>query len=214
MVNKKYMYISWANAVKLSLKLASIISLNGYRPDAIIAISRGGLVPARIVSDALNIEEVYSVKASLWGITGRKYRDVHIAETYLPIKRKKILIIDDVVDSGKTIKRVVKYIKKYDPSDIATGVLHVKPTAKYMPDYFSEKLEKWIWIIYPWTIYETIFSIVFKETQCRIAQLSDEEILDYFSKETAVDIENYFKEFINVTRIPYINTLCSEYFQE
>ena len=89
----KFLYVTWPDAIALSLKLASIIEQDNYRPNAIVAISRGGLVPARIISDALNIEEVYSIKASLWGIFGKKYKDVQIKDTYLPIKGKEKVVV-------------------------------------------------------------------------------------------------------------------------
>jgi len=66
----KYVYISWGEAIKLTFELAEKLLMSKYLPNSIVAISRGGLIPARILSDVINVDEVYSIKASLWGVAG------------------------------------------------------------------------------------------------------------------------------------------------
>jgi len=204
------MYVSWEEAVILSLKLGSKILKSGYRPDSIIAISRGGLVPARVISDLLNIERVFSLKASLWGIGGKKYDDVVIYSMYLPIKGDNTLIVDDVVDTGSTLHKITKYIEKFNPESIKTAVLHLKPSAKYVPDYYSMKLGNWIWIIYPWTVYETIYSIIYNKIGCRDGlELDEKEIMDLFYQETGIKLDEKYIKFLSDSKINYIKYLCS-----
>ena len=206
----KYMYISWEEAVELSLKLGSKILESSYRPDSIIAISRGGLIPARIISDLLNIDRVFSLKASLWGIGGKKYDDVVIYSMYLPIKGDNTLIVDDVVDTGATLHKITKYVGKFEPKTIKTAVLHIKPSAKYIPDYYVKKLNNWIWIIYPWTMYETIYSIIYNKVGCRDSlELGEKEIVDLFYQETGIRLDEKYIKFLNDSKINYIKYLCS-----
>ncbi|MCD6488150.1 MAG: hypothetical protein J7K21_02875, partial [Desulfurococcales archaeon] len=130
---------------------------------------------------------------------------------YLPIKGKEILIVDDVVDTGNTLHEVIKYIStRYRPSTIKTSVLHVKPTSKYLPDYYSVKLNKWLWIIYPWTLYETLFSILYKEYGCNIKAMASDKLLYLFYKKTMIKIEDTYGDLLNTLRRTYENALCKD----
>lgn len=206
----RYIYISWDDAVNLSLRLSKLV-LNEYIPDCIVAISRGGLVTARIVSDVGGIEDVYSVKASLWGVGGKVSEDVIIHETELPINGLRVLIVDDVVDTGLTLSKVANYIRRFAPRDVRTAVLHVKPTSKYMPNYYVDKLNEWMWIIYPWTTCEVISSIIYKELGCNALKLGGDELLMKFNELTGVDISNTtYRNLINIALRRYLDKLCRD----
>jgi len=58
--------VTWDEVVEWSTRLAEIIKEDKYQPDVIIAIARGGLVPARIVADVLGVMDVLSIKVEHW----------------------------------------------------------------------------------------------------------------------------------------------------
>ncbi|MGC9130407.1 MAG: phosphoribosyltransferase, partial [Pyrobaculum sp.] len=64
----KVRFITWAEGIALSEALARRVEESGYRPEVIIAISRGGLVPARIISDVLGVDDVISMGVKYWGL--------------------------------------------------------------------------------------------------------------------------------------------------
>ena len=76
------------------------------------------------------------------------------------LKDKKLLIVDDVSDTGGSFDFTVNLIKKKGITNFKTATLHHKPWSIFKPDYFIEEIDKWI--IYPWEIGETIRSIMRK----------------------------------------------------
>ncbi|EQD37993.1 Phosphoribosyltransferase domain protein, partial [mine drainage metagenome] len=112
--------VTWEEIVDWCLSLRSSIVVD-YQPDSIIGLSRGGLVPARLLSDYLWIKDLFSVKTEHWGITASKDGEARIsADVSLPVKGRKVLIVDDITDTGSSMKLAVDTIKKLGPASIKT----------------------------------------------------------------------------------------------
>ncbi|RLG82866.1 MAG: phosphoribosyltransferase, partial [Thermoprotei archaeon] len=97
-------YVSWDEAVELCYKLAMEIASSGFRPDAIVAVLRGGVVPALIVSDVLGVDRFYAVRARHWGIAEEVYETPLVEQ--LPqgkLEGARVLVVDEVADTGKTL---------------------------------------------------------------------------------------------------------------
>ncbi|MCX8185347.1 MAG: phosphoribosyltransferase [Sulfolobales archaeon] len=157
-------YVTWKKAVQLCYRLAKKIANSRYRPDAVVSIMRGGVVPALVVSDILNVDSFYAVRVKHWGIAEELY-PVPVIEQ-LPqgkIENKRVLLVDEVADTGKTLEVALRELSKLAPREIRTAVLHLKPTSVVTPDYYAEKLEKWIWIFYPWSLAETLIALSVRE---------------------------------------------------
>lgn len=154
------MYLPWSKAIEHCYKLASILLDAGENPDTIIAISRGGLVPARVVSDILGVDDLVVLRSRFWGIGSKvlKEPEVRVHEK-LDLGGKQVLVVDKVVDTGATMSKIVRIIKSLGVKSVKTAVLHYKSTSAYKPDYYVEKLEKWVWIFYPWSFSETLFGL-------------------------------------------------------
>ena len=158
MVNKspiKFLNVTWKDfeddCVELSKKL------KGIKIDKIIAISRGGLVASRILSDLL------TVKISHISISSYKnlQQDQEPMISDVPksnLKGKNILIVDDVSDTGKTLKRAVKYFKDLNVKNIYTTAPYIKPQTIQIPDFWVKKTQSWI--IFPYEIKETAKTFV------------------------------------------------------
>lgn len=169
-------YITWGEALKLCYRLAEKISISGYRPDIVVPIMRGGLVPALIVSDVLNVDSFYALRVKHWGIAEEVY-SVPIIEQ-LPqgkIEGRKVLVVDEVADTGKTLDVAIKELLKLRPAEVRSAVLHLKPNSVITPDYFAERLDRWLWIFYPWSVVETLVALAYKELGSR--KVSEEELL-------------------------------------
>ncbi len=153
-------YIPWSKALRMCYKLAEMIMDSGEVFDVIVTISRGGLVPARIVSDVLGIDDLYAVSSRFWGIGGRVAPEPVIkACEDLDVQGRKALVVDEVVDTGSTMTKVVRLLESLGAIGIRTATLHYKTTSSLVPDYYVEKVEKWIWIFYPWSISETLYEL-------------------------------------------------------
>ncbi|WP_135612299.1 phosphoribosyltransferase [Methanococcoides sp. AM1] len=149
--------IGFREVHSLAKTLANKIKGSGYFPDIIIAIGRGGYVPARLVCDFLLFDDLTSIKIEHYK------RAADIQETVklkfplsIDIHGKKILVVDDVTDTGKTLSLAVEYLKPLKPAEIKTGVLQHKICSDFVPDYYAKKIVKWRWIVYPWAAYEVL----------------------------------------------------------
>ena len=116
-------------------------------PDFIVGLSRGGLIPGVMLSHILNIPFIPVCYSSKRGKGDDKYN-----LTYLPpIKARRILLIDDICDSGHTMNDVSDY---YTPSlEIETASLYVKEDSVIQPTYYWKFLKADDpWIDFPWEI--------------------------------------------------------------
>ncbi|MCD6324612.1 MAG: phosphoribosyltransferase [Desulfurococcales archaeon] len=140
--------------------LAESVMDSGKDFDAIVTISRGGLIPARIVSDVLGIDEFYTVRSKFWGIGGRIAPEP-LVKMYegVDVKGRDVLVVDEVVDTGATMAKVVRLLRGLGAKNIRTAVLHYKSTSSFIPNYFVEKVDHWVWIFYPWSFSETLYEL-------------------------------------------------------
>lgn len=152
----RYLSVSWQEYHYLTQCLAATILSRHNDLDHIVAISRGGLTLGHLLSDLLRI--------SISTITIQSYVDIQThgevkitSKLTTPIKNKKILLVDDVSDSGKTLKRAVSYLKHFAPKEITTVTLYYKPRSVYKPDYFARQTTHWI--LFPYEPAEMILLI-------------------------------------------------------
>jgi len=154
--------VSWDEAYRLSKVLAQKIKKSGFKPDIVIGIARGGLVPARIVCDFLLLRDLATIKVEHWGIAATMGKAKLKFPLPVDISEKKVLVVDDVVDTGDTYAVTMDYIKEKNPLEVRSAVLHYKSCSTFVPDYWAEKQDAWKWIIYPWAAYEDLTGFIKK----------------------------------------------------
>ncbi|MDM7919380.1 MAG: phosphoribosyltransferase [Methanosarcina sp.] len=149
--------ISFAEVYRISKLLARKIKASGYHPDLIIAIGRGGYVPGRLVSDFLLFNALTTMKVEHY-MRGAEMKAEAVIRfpVSVDISGKKVLIVDDITDTGDTLKLSVGYIKGMSPADVKTAVLQHKTCSSFVPDFYGQKVIRWRWIIYPWARYEDL----------------------------------------------------------
>jgi len=149
--------ISWREVQRLCQRLARQLKASGYRPDIVVAIGRGGLVPARLVCDYLDITALTSIRIEHY-LTGstRQAQAVIRYPLCTDIRDQKVLLMDDVNDSGDTLEVALAHLHTFHPRMIRTAVMHHKTTTHTDVNYFARKIIKWRWLIYPWAIHEDI----------------------------------------------------------
>jgi hypoxanthine phosphoribosyltransferase len=134
-------------------------------PDAIIGMSRGGLVPARIVSDKLLRKELYAVKTEHWGLTASKDGMAKLKQGLSSdIRGMNVLIIDDITDTGQSMRVALDYIKSQSPKSVKTAaMLHISHS-EFIPDYFAREISdsQWTWFIFPWNVFEDVMNLTGK----------------------------------------------------
>lgn len=153
--------ISWSAFYRLSRKLAIRIQASGFRPDLIIAIGRGGYMPARIISDFCHVMNLTSFKIEHYCGTRAK----RTARIRYPLAHgvtgEKVLLVDDVCDTGDTFEVAGRHVAdRLQAREVRTAVLHFKQTSSFTPDYFGCRIMKWRWLIYPWAAAEDICELL------------------------------------------------------
>lgn len=153
--------LSWNRVVRDTIKLSKSIIASGFKPDIVVAIGRGGYVPARILCDYLLIRDLTSIKVEHWGSAATETEKAVIKfRLCTDIKDKSVLLVDDITDTGDTLRVSLKYLKDFGPKTIKTAVLIHKTCSVIVPDYFISKIIKWHWVIFPWHIWEDLTGFV------------------------------------------------------
>lgn len=152
---------SWENIYKLSRDVSKKISKE-YDPDMIIALTRGGWVPARNLCDFLGKKDLVGLKVEHWGITATMDGEAKIKYPIsFDLTGKKVLVVDDITDTGKSMIVALDYLKTLNPREIKTAtVLHIKGS-KFTPDFYAEEIE-WKWVIFPWNLTEDMCNLISK----------------------------------------------------
>jgi hypoxanthine phosphoribosyltransferase len=155
--------MSWEDFYTLARTLAHLIKQSRFRSDLVIAIGRGGYVPARVVCDFLLQDMLTSFKVEHWGMAAEEKPAVTVRfPLAVDIRDKTVLVIDDVTDTGKTLEVAISYLKGFNPREIRTAVLQHKVSSLFCPDYFASKEHEWRWIIYPWAVHEDLVGFIEK----------------------------------------------------
>jgi hypoxanthine phosphoribosyltransferase len=159
----KCVQYSWQEVYELCRELARKIKNSGFKPDAIVAVARGGWVPARILADFLLIRELYSVKAEHWGIVATVTGKAKITQPLtVDLTGKSVLVVDDVADTGETVEIVAQHVREKNAKEVRTAVIDFKHTSKFVPDYYAREMSEWAWIVYPWSLYEDVKDLIVK----------------------------------------------------
>jgi hypoxanthine phosphoribosyltransferase len=149
--------ITWGEVYRLSALLARQVKDAGYRPDVVIAIARGGYIPARLVCDFLDIYDLSSIRISHYTAGSSKEERASLSSPLcMDITGFKVLLVDDITDTGDTVDVALQHIREFGPAEIKVAVLQHKKQSMLQPDFYAKKLVKWRWIIYPWAVVEDI----------------------------------------------------------
>ncbi|MEA1890708.1 MAG: phosphoribosyltransferase [Pseudomonadota bacterium] len=149
--------ITWSEVQRLCRRLAFLIRSSNYVPDVVVAISRGGYVPARLVCDYLDIMALTSIRTEHYLSGSIKQAQVIIRDPLCAdIKGLRVLIVDDVNDSGDTLELAIRHLQAFYPREIRTAVMHRKTSTHISENYYARKIVKLRWLIYPWAVKEDI----------------------------------------------------------
>lgn len=140
-------YITWEDVKSLSDELADKIKAHceDIESATLIAISRGGLVPTELIAYKLNIKDIRIMKLSSYTNTNER-SDIKESSTDRLFDGKNVYIIDDLADSGQTIR----YIRQNYPSSNICTML-IKTCCNEKPDIMTSKIvDGKKWIVFPW----------------------------------------------------------------
>ncbi|MEM2803981.1 MAG: phosphoribosyltransferase [Zestosphaera sp.] len=195
--------VSWEEIVSWARDLSKRIEESNYRPDVVVAIARGGFVPARLVCDFLMIENLISIQSQHWTEAAKAEEKAVIKYPYkLDLSNSKVLIVDDIVDTGDSVLLAKEFIRKnWNVSDVKVAVLQwISPVAKFKPDYYSIEVREWIWFQYPWTRLEDTYQFlkrILNEEGKYKKSWTFQELVSKFREWYEIDVgEEYYRDAI------------------
>jgi hypoxanthine phosphoribosyltransferase len=143
--------LTWADFGRGCRELASKIAADPYRPDIILAIARGGLFVAGNLGYALSVKNIYVMNVEYYtGVNERLPLPVALPPTpeLVDIEDAKLLIADDVADTGNTLAYVHDFCRA-KVAEVRSAVLYQKPTSVISCEYVWRRTDRWI--DFPWS---------------------------------------------------------------
>ncbi|MBD2387147.1 phosphoribosyltransferase [Cylindrospermum sp. FACHB-282] len=156
------LYISWSDYHHKIEQLAVQIYQSGWQFDQIVCIARGGLRVGDILSRIYN-QPLAILATSSYGGSGKQERGSLIVSCHLTMTTEKlgsrILLVDDLVDSGITLQQTLPWLKQksdFPIEEIRTAVLWYKACSVIVPDFYVDYLPDNPWIHQPFEHYESM----------------------------------------------------------
>lgn len=150
---------TWADLDGWADRLAEQIRDADAAPETIVALTRGGWVPARLMADRLGVKRLLAVRAQHWGVTARPSGQAELTDGLaVSVQGEKVLVVDDITDTGESLKLAVEHVASAGPARLESATcLHISH-ANYRPTYFAEEIPRggWVWIVFPWNFWEDL----------------------------------------------------------
>lgn len=143
--------LGWLEFGDAARHLAGDVVAAGFRPELVVAIARGGLLLAGAVAYALGVKSCGALNVEFYtGIDERLAEPVLLPPLLdeASVVGKKVLLVDDVSDSGRTLALSVQILEKLG-AEVKTVTLYTKPRTILEPDFFWRRTGQWI--VFPWS---------------------------------------------------------------
>ena len=189
MVKVPVKIVSWDEIVEWTKGLSQKIKDSGWTPDVVVAVARGGYVPARLLCDFLDITDLLSVQSQHWTEAAKAAEKAILKYPYrVDMEGKKVLVVDDIVDTGETLLLARDYIQReWRPAEVKVASLQwISTVARFEPDYYHLEVKDWTWFQYPWTRLEDL--------QQFIARILRED--ERFKDKDEVNLADLVKAFV------------------
>ena len=152
---------SWNQIYGFLLDLANKVRKDGFKPDVIVGVSRGGWPPARVMSDLLENPKLANVTAEFYvGIAETKGKPFITQPVSVSVVDKKVLVVDDVADTGESLRLVRAHLEERGATEVKIVTIYYKPWSIVIPDYYEKETS--LWIVFPWERKETVRKVVKK----------------------------------------------------
>ncbi len=136
---KYYGYDDFKNDTNILLK-----KISDFKPEAVVGIARGGLTLSHAIAEGLDIRDVQTIKTEHYDKT-KKLDTLTLSGKCNFKHQRKVLVVDDISDSGDTLKAVMEYFtSEFKDIEFRTCTLFYKKTSIYEPTYWVNDADEWI----------------------------------------------------------------------
>jgi len=149
---------TWNQIYAMLLRQAEKIRRSGFKPDIIVGVTRGGWIPARVLSDLLEISNLATVGVEFYlGVDETQNKPVLTQSVSASVTGKKALLVDEVTDSGKSLQLAKDHVLQ-GAKEVRIATVYAKPFSVTKPDYYEKRTRRWV--VFPWDAKETVRKIV------------------------------------------------------
>ena len=144
--------MSWDDLGEGTRTLAEQIAADGYRPELVLGIARGGLLVAGAIAYALGIKNTFTMNVEFYtGVDERLEMPMILPPVpdLIDLGESRVLIADDVADTGQTLLLVKDFLAG-KVADVRIAVLYEKPQSQVRCDWVWRRTDRWI--EFPWSI--------------------------------------------------------------
>ena len=152
MADGEHESFSWDEFGDAARVLASDVLASGFRPDVVVAIARGGLLLAGAIAYALDVKSCGALNVEFYTGEDARLPEPVILAPMLDqdsLAGKRVLVVDDVSDSGRTLAMVVALLGRTD-AEVRSVCLYSKPGTVLEPDFVWRSTDRWI--DFPWSV--------------------------------------------------------------
>ncbi len=154
------LFVSWRDYLDLTEQLVLKVADSDWKFDSLLCLSRGGMRPGDIFSRVYSMPLSVLSTSSYRAMAGTVQGELSISNSITGVETLKgrLLLVDDMVDSGVTINKVIEHLKREFPeiTEIRVAVLWWKAHSVCTPDYFVSYLEGNPWIHQPFEAYDDL----------------------------------------------------------
>ncbi|WP_083259597.1 phosphoribosyltransferase [Cellulosimicrobium cellulans] len=143
--------LTWETFGVAARELAEQVVASGFRPDVVVAVARGGLLPGGAVAYALGTKGVGTLNVEFYTDIGQTLADPRVLPPLMDtsdLPGAHVLVVDDVADSGRTLALVMEMLGEHG-AEARSAVLYTKPRTIIQPDYSWKDTD--LWITFPWS---------------------------------------------------------------
>ena len=120
-----------------------IKDVQSFQPEAILSIARGGYTLAHAMAEGLDIRDLQSIRTELYDKECKREGITLFGEC--SFGKKRVLVVDDIADSGETLAFIMHYLKENFPEvTFASATLFYKKSSCYEPDFWMQEAKSWI----------------------------------------------------------------------
>lgn len=161
--SKRVRLVTWSEVQRWTDNLGQQMVEGRFAPEVIIGITRGGWVPATLLSDWFQIIDLHTIKIEHHGIARtRSGRAILTEPLYIHLYDKRVLVLDDISNTGQSLALAVDKVKETGPREVRTAALMVDRRCKVPVDYFYLIFDpgEWDRVIFPWDFFEHLAPLV------------------------------------------------------
>ncbi|MBN9171039.1 MAG: phosphoribosyltransferase [Microbacterium sp.] len=151
MADAEHEVLTWERFGAATRAVARAIVADGFAPEVVVAVARGGLLPGGAIAYALGVKQCGAINVEFYTGVGTMLDAPELLPPRMDLgylAGRRVLLVDDVADSGRTLALVVSLLRAAG-AEVRSATVYTKPGSAVRPDYWWRETPRWI--DFPWS---------------------------------------------------------------